>query len=218
MLKNISSFFTKSNPKQLQKINMLFRRSSLRYFCTDIEKFDPEKKPKLIIPIRINEPLMPFGNSIRFFGKDDPILVDILKRYKEDYEKADKFAAFLYDKRKRKMVNTGVQCNILNLEATGEITLISKPGDLRMQLINDENIKFEGEYAEAVEIKDKESANKLIEYEFARNIVADINKVILNCLSIVSKPMSPMESSLLRDLNSVLIYLQGLLQSNTDFI
>lgn len=220
MLKNISSFLTKHNIKYSQARNKFPHNtlSTLKFFCTDLEKFDPEKKPKLIIPIKISEPLMPFGNSLRILGKDDPVLVDILKRYKDDYEKGDKFAAFLYDKKRNKMVQTGVQCNILNLEATGEISLISKSGDLRMQLINEENSKFQGEYAEAIDIKDMESANKLIEYEFARNIVADINKVIINCLGIVSKPMSPMESSLIRDLNSVLIYLQGLLQANTDFI
>lgn len=218
MIKNISSFLAKLNTKHNQNIKSHFIRHSLYNFCTDLEKFDPDKKPKLIIPIKINEPLMPYGNSLRIFGKDDPVLVEILKRYKEDYEKADNFAAYLWDKKKKKIVTTGVQCNILNLEATGEISLISKGGDLRMQLINEDNLKFEGEYAEAVEVKDKESANKLIEFEFARNIVADINKVILNCLGIVSKPMSPMESGLTRDLNSILIYLQGLLQANTEFI
>ena len=218
MFKNISSLLTKNNQKLKKTINSYHIINYYRQFCTDIEKFDSDRKPKSIIPIRINEPLMPFGNSLRIFGKDDPILSDILKRYKEDYDKTDKFAAFIYDKKKKKMVSTGVECNILNLEATGEISLISKPGDLRIQLLNEENLKFEGEYAEGIELKDKESANKLIEYEFARNIVADINKVIINCLGIVSKPMSPMESSLIRDLNSVLIYLQGLLQANTEFI
>jgi len=218
MFKNISSLLTKNNQKLKKTINSYHIINYYRQFCTDIEKFDSDRKPKSIIPIRINEPLMPFGNSLRIFGKDDPILSDILKRYKEDYDKTEKFAAFIYDKKKKKMVSTGVECNILNLEATGEISLISKPGDLRIQLLNEENLKFEGEYAEGIELKDKESANKLIEYEFARNIVADINKVIINCLGIVSKPMSPMESSLIRDLNSVLIYLQGLLQANTEFI
>lgn len=200
--------------------------NSLKYFSTKpdqedstaIDTFDQAKTPKLIIPIKVYEPLLPFGNSCRYFAKEDPNLAEILKRYKDDYEKLEKFAAFLYDKKKKKFLPTGVQCNLLNLESTGEISIISKQGDKRVQLIYPDSVKFEGEYGEVIELNDKESANRLIDHEFAKNIISDINKVIINCLGIVSKPMSMMESSLIRDLNSVLIYLQGLMQANNEFI
>ena len=193
-------------------------KSRVSHFCTNVEQFDENKQTKTIIPIKIYEPLLPFGNSCRYSAKEDPVLTEILRRYKDDFEKMDKFAAFLYDKKKKKFLTTGVMCNLLNLESTGEISVISKQGDKRVQLVYPDNVKFEGELGEVIEINDKESANKLVDHEFAKNIISDINRVIINCLGIVSKPMSMMESTLIRDLNSVLIYLQGLLQSNNEFI
>lgn len=218
MLKrNISSVRAK-NFYTSQNLKFVAFKNKVMNFCTNIEHFDENKQTKLIIPIKIYEPLLPFGNSCRYSAKEDPGLAEIVKRYKDDFEKMDKFAAFLFDKKKKKFLPTGVQCNLLNLESTGEISVISKQGDKRVQLVYPDNVKFEGEFGEVIEIKDKESANKLVDHEFAKNIVSDINRVIINCLGIVSKPMSMMESTLIRDLNSVLIYLQGLLQANNEFI
>ena len=166
MLKrNISSVRAK-NFYTSQNLKFVAFKNKVMNFCTNIEHFDENKQTKLIIPIKIYEPLLPFGNSCRYSAKEDPGLAEIVKRYKDDFEKMDKFAAFLFDKKKKKFLPIGVQCNLLNLESTGEISVISKQGDKRVQLVYPDNVKFEGEFGEVIEIKDKESANKLVDHEF----------------------------------------------------
>jgi hypothetical protein len=211
-LKNANSF----------KANMITSKTLLpqwRRFCSDLDKFDPTSI-KSILPIKISEPLMPYSNSIRNFLKDDTYLSEFLKKLKDtDKNLTDqKVAAFLYDKKKNKLVAYGVECSVMHLETTGEVSIISQSGDKRVQLLYPEKCQFDGSPTEVREIKDKPDTNRLIEHELAKNLISDINKVIFSCLELSSRPVSAMENSLMRDLNGALVYLQALLQNNMDFI
>jgi ATP-dependent Lon protease len=213
------------------KINLLKSFSKLEV----IDKIS--RKVYNIIPIKVTEPLMPYGNSIKF--NNDDYLINIYNKIKDkevgitldnenDSENLSlsqqKLAAFFHDKKKNKTSIIGVECDISYYLNTKEISLVSKLDKDRLLLPNtnsDATIEldhlFEGKITTAEIVSDLPSKEKLIDYEFANNIVGDINKSIMTFLEITSKHIT-LDSLLLRELNSTNIFLQSLLRTNIDFL
>jgi ATP-dependent Lon protease len=177
-----------------------------------LAKFNPTSlNSKLFIPLKISEPLMPYGTSIRFSKNDE--LLKIINNAKEE---SDKFAAFFEDTKNNKTMSIGVECNMNFLNITGEISVISKDLDKRLVLPNVATCKFDGSAYQLYELKDREDANKVIDYEIAKNIINDINRAILPILEII--PSIPYDFSMAKDFNSINVYLHTILRGNNDFV
>ena len=121
---------------------------------------------RTLIPIKINEPIIPFGNSIRF--SKNQYLNDILTNQKEEGES---FAAFYQDTKQNKTVNIGVECKINILFTTGEISILSKEQDKRLYLPNVKECEFNGEPYQLYDLKDNFEMNKALDYEIAKMIL-----------------------------------------------
>jgi ATP-dependent Lon protease len=177
-----------------------------------VQRFNPmQLNPKTLIPVKISEPLMPFGNSIRFSKNEE--LIKLISNVKEE---SDKFAAFFEDAKNNRIMNIGVECNMNYLNITNEVSVISKEQDKRLILPNVKECKFDGSSYQLYEYKDYEDSNKSVDYEIAKNIINDINRAILPILEIV--PSVPYDFSMAKDFNSINVYLHTMLRNNNDFL
>jgi ATP-dependent Lon protease len=177
-----------------------------------LSKFNPAQlNAKLLIPIKISDPIMPYANSIRFSKNED--LFKIINNAKEE---SDKFAAFFEDNKNNRITNIGVECSMNYLNITPEISIVSKELDKRLILPNVAECKFDGSSYQLYEYKDTEESFKSVDYEIAKNIINDINRAIFPILEIV--PSVPYDFSMAKDLNSINVYFHSMLRNNNDFV
>ena len=235
-----------------------------------------DSKTYKIIPIKINEPIMPYSKSLKYYINDgttantnnntnnnktinrttslyESQLAKILKRKKPD--NAD-YCVFLHDYKRNKTSNIGIRCNIVNINSnsnpnhthnspythqnqnltssTIEISIFSKENESRVYVAPDpsifdinnstleseEFVVVDNELAsiEAVEFSDNENSSALLlDYEIAKNLISDINKVIFAFYEITTKQYM-IDNSLIKEVNLAIIFLQNILKINMDFM
>ncbi len=225
----------------LRKLNLLFNKektfydTGLKFISTStktteetslVENANPKKTYK-IIPVQINEALMPYSKTIRIQATEE--IKNLLRQQKpEDSE----YCVFFNDKKKNQVSNIGIRCTSIQLISNGEeISITSKEKDSRV-FANVEDKFFDQSRNEepllsdtntlttrnAVEYVDqKEVSSMMIDVEIAKNLIADINKVIYSFHDITSKK-TIVDHSAMRDINSAIIFLQNILKINMDFI
>lgn len=187
---------------------------NFHYRFSELEKYDPTKTKK-ILPLLVEDPLMPYACNLRYLKNDY-----LIKFYNYSKEKQiNNIAAFYHDKKKNRILSHGVECNINFYDASGEIVITSAHADKRVKLLNTiTKAETEPEFADVVEIRDNSSIQKIFNYEICKNIVNDINKVLYSFFEISSKQNS-IDNAILREIHgNVNVLIQNLLKQNMDFL
>jgi hypothetical protein len=172
-----------------------------------------ELKSVQVVPIKLTEIIMPCGQSNRLIKNS--YVKDLF--HKLSSENVSRIAAFLHDTKSDTTLPIGVMVNLQEFETPNEFSIKSTASDNRVLLIEPQNCKYDGELWEAKEIVDEKSPYEYVDNDFTKNLINDINKVIFAFYEITSKQFM-VDNTLIRDLNSALVFLQTILKQNMDFI
>jgi len=198
--------------KDLQKKskNLFLNKGLSKNFCTTNTQLQT-------IPLLVEDPFMPYGCNLRYRKNEY-----LQKVHQISKDKNINLVAFYHDKKKNKVSNYGVECNMNYYDASEEIVITSINADLRVKTLNsipilpDEN--YDPKNSKFSQVKDNPEILKNLNYEICKNIVSDINKVLYSFLEISSRQNS-MDNPILREMHgNVSIMVQNLLKQNMDFL
>ena len=182
-----------------------------------------------IIPIKVNEVVLPYGKSTRIQKTKE--LENLFKNAKKGEEYY--VCAFLFDEKKNKTTNIGVIIENIHVHQNSEeISLTSKESDCRVYANEEEleayfdlnNVNID-EKLTSIDIKpmsafsiedDNASTQLFSDEDIALNLISDINKQIFSFYEISSN--RNLEPSVLREVNNAIILIQNILKTNMEFL
>ena len=227
----------KSNFYNIKKYNFSENTNNDKTDSSYLIDDNSKRNIRNIIPIKINDCLLPYGKTIRITSNDEiKKVLKIKKQLNSD------FCVFFNDKKKNLTSSIGVRCStIFPIPNSEELSITSKENDSRVFCnTNDEeffNVVKENEktstetntdfiFLNDASLKAKESLdyiddkhpyNILFDIEIAKNIISEINRAIY-AFHDISTNNKVNDHAILREINTALVFLQSVLKTNTEFL